>query len=178
MTFLVILGGRRSSTCRWPRGDEVEPFKTFVLRLARPSAFVVYFVVITLLSVVVHRFFCRFLCPLGGGLAFPSRKPLLPLVRYDECVEVPDLLPGVRAQGDLEGDRAHRLPGVPPVLGLPERRRRTRALPGAAAGRRRSRPPTDAAALFLIGCLACRPSAPGGGQRPGSRTPAKALSAR
>ena len=65
--------------------NEVEPFKTFILRLVRPSAFIVYFVAITALSTVSYRFFCRFLCPLGGALALPGRKPLLPLQRYEQC---------------------------------------------------------------------------------------------
>lgn len=64
---------------------EVEPFKTFILRLVRPLPFVSYFVVITLVSAVVYRFFCRFLCPLGGGLAIPSSSPLHRLVRYEQC---------------------------------------------------------------------------------------------
>ncbi len=85
LTFLVILGIGFFNLPLAEMVNEVEPFKTFVLRLARPSAFVVYFVVVTLLSVVVHRFFCRFLCPLGGGLALPSVRPRLPLARYDEC---------------------------------------------------------------------------------------------
>ena len=66
--------------------NEVEPFKTFVLNLARPPAFVAYFVVLTLISIVSYRFFCRFLCPLGGALAIPSTKaPFLPLFRYESC---------------------------------------------------------------------------------------------
>lgn len=66
--------------------DEIEPFKTFVLHLARPSAFVIYFGLITLVSTISYRFFCRFMCPLGGALAIPStKKPLLPLYRYNMC---------------------------------------------------------------------------------------------
>ena len=66
--------------------EEIEPFRTYVLAFARPPAFVAYFVVLTLVSVVYHRFFCRFLCPLGGALAIPSTKsPLLPLFRYESC---------------------------------------------------------------------------------------------
>ena len=65
--------------------DEVEPFKTFILHLARPSHFVAYFAVVTLASMVVYRGFCRFLCPLGGALAIPSLKPFLPLKRYEQC---------------------------------------------------------------------------------------------
>ena len=66
--------------------NEIEPFKTFLLGLTRPWAFVLYFAIITLASVVSYRFFCRFLCPLGGALAITStRAPLLPLVRYETC---------------------------------------------------------------------------------------------
>lgn len=64
---------------------EVEPFKTYILHLARPSAFVVYFAAVTLASVLVHRFFCRVLCPLGGALAVTGARPLVPLSRYDRC---------------------------------------------------------------------------------------------
>ena len=65
--------------------DEVEPFKTFILRLARPGPFIAYFAAVTLASMVVYRAFCRFLCPLGGALAIPSIKPFLPLKRYEQC---------------------------------------------------------------------------------------------
>ncbi len=85
-TFVVILLVSFASLPLAEALDEIEPFKTFVLHLARPSAFVIYFVLITLVSVVSYRFFCRFMCPLGGALAIPSaRKPLLPLYRYETC---------------------------------------------------------------------------------------------
>ncbi len=86
LTFGIILAVSFVSLPLAEAMDEVEPFKTFVLRLVRPSAFVLYFVVITLVSVVIHRFFCRFLCPLGGALALPGLKaPFLPLYRYQSC---------------------------------------------------------------------------------------------
>ena len=86
VTFVVILLISFASLPTAEAIDEIEPFKTFVLHLARPPAFVLYFVVITILSVVFHRFFCRFMCPLGGALAIPSMKaPLLPLFRYQTC---------------------------------------------------------------------------------------------
>ena len=66
--------------------NEIEPFKTFVLNLDRPWTFLLYFAAVTLISVPSYRFFCRFLCPLGGALAIPSIKsPLLPLLRYESC---------------------------------------------------------------------------------------------
>lgn len=84
--FGVILAVSVVSTPLAEALGEVEPFKTFVLVFIRSPAFVFYAVVITLLSVVQHRFFCRFLCPLGGALAVASTKsPLLPLFRYETC---------------------------------------------------------------------------------------------
>lgn len=85
VTFLVILAVALVNLPAAEMLDEVEPFKTFILKLARPLPFVAYFVVATLVSGVVYRFFCRFLCPLGGALAIPSRRPLHPLVRYEGC---------------------------------------------------------------------------------------------
>lgn len=67
---------------------EVEPFRTFVLKLKREWYFVAYFLVITIGSVLVYRAFCRYLCPLGAVLAIPSfiRKiPLISIKRYDFC---------------------------------------------------------------------------------------------
>lgn len=85
-TFVVILLVSFASLPLAEALDEVEPFKTFVLHLARPAGFVIYFAAITLVSVVSYRFFCRFMCPLGGALAIPStKKPLLPLFRYESC---------------------------------------------------------------------------------------------
>jgi NosR/NirI family transcriptional regulator, nitrous oxide reductase regulator len=84
--FVVILAVSVVSGPLAEAMGEIEPFKTFVLVFIRQPAFVFYAVVITLLSVVQHRFFCRFLCPLGGALAVASTKaPLLPLFRYETC---------------------------------------------------------------------------------------------
>ena len=67
---------------------EVEPFKTFVLKLMRPWQFVFYFVMITAGSVIIYRAYCRYLCPLGAALAIPSFFKLIPLIklkRHDLC---------------------------------------------------------------------------------------------
>jgi len=85
VTFLGILAVAFVNLPAAEMLNEVEPFKTFILRLMRPSAFIVYFVAITLVSTVSYRFFCRFLCPLGGALALPGWKPLAPLQRYEQC---------------------------------------------------------------------------------------------
>lgn len=67
---------------------EVEPFRTFVLKLKREWFFDLYFVILTAGSVVVYRAFCRYLCPLGAGIAVPSfisKIPLVKMRRYDFC---------------------------------------------------------------------------------------------
>nr|WP_298373958.1 NosR/NirI family protein [uncultured Halomonas sp.] len=56
---------------------EVEPFKTAItLRFQRDWPFVLYALVLVLVSVFNHKFYCRYVCPLGAGLAIPSRLRL------------------------------------------------------------------------------------------------------
>jgi NosR/NirI family nitrous oxide reductase transcriptional regulator len=67
---------------------EVEPFRTFVLKLNREWPFVLYFVILSLGSIVIYRAFCRYLCPLGAALAIPSllkRIPFIKMKRYEFC---------------------------------------------------------------------------------------------
>ncbi|MEH6644004.1 4Fe-4S binding protein [Vreelandella glaciei] len=59
------------------RYAEVEPFKTAItLRFQRDWAFVIYALGLVTISVFNHKFYCRYLCPLGAGLAIPSRLRL------------------------------------------------------------------------------------------------------
>lgn len=60
---------------------EVEPFKTFVLKLQRQWYFVAYFLLITAASLVVYRSYCRYICPLGAALGLPSFLKIFPLVK-------------------------------------------------------------------------------------------------
>ncbi|OGW60592.1 MAG: hypothetical protein A2V83_11400 [Nitrospirae bacterium RBG_16_64_22] len=68
---------------------EVEPFKTYVVKLNRGWIFVAWFGLVVVSSMLVYRSFCRYVCPLGGMLAFPARLtsifPLVKLKRYDYC---------------------------------------------------------------------------------------------
>ena len=66
---------------------EVEPFKTaIVLKFARAWPFVLYAVVLLVAGLFVERFYCRYLCPLGGALAIPARIRMFDwLKRYHEC---------------------------------------------------------------------------------------------
>ena len=66
---------------------EIEPFKTSItLNFVRYWPFVLYAVLLLLLSLKIHKFYCRYLCPLGAGLAIIGRYPILKwLRRRDEC---------------------------------------------------------------------------------------------
>ena len=66
---------------------EVEPFKTSItLNFVRYWPFTLYAVLLLLLSMKIHKFYCRYLCPLGAGLALLGRYPLFKwLTRRKEC---------------------------------------------------------------------------------------------
>ncbi|MCB1725133.1 MAG: 4Fe-4S binding protein [Gammaproteobacteria bacterium] len=69
------------------RYAEVEPFKTvFALHFAREWPFVVYALVLLVLGLFIRKAFCRYLCPLGAALTFPSRFRIFDwLRRRKEC---------------------------------------------------------------------------------------------
>jgi nitrous oxidase accessory protein len=90
LVFLIILGVSFFSFHLAEFLGEVEPFKTFILKLNRELPFVLYFLLLTVASVVVYRAFCRYLCPLGGAIALPSLIlsrwfPLMKIKRYELC---------------------------------------------------------------------------------------------
>ncbi|TDR56888.1 NosR/NirI family nitrous oxide reductase transcriptional regulator [Halomonas ventosae] len=59
------------------RYAEVEPFKTAItLRFQRDWGFLLYALVLVAISAVNHKFYCRYVCPLGAGLAIPARLRL------------------------------------------------------------------------------------------------------
>ncbi|MGK9067355.1 4Fe-4S binding protein [Stutzerimonas chloritidismutans] len=66
---------------------EVEPFKTSItLFFVRAWPFVLYAVVLLGLGLFVHKFYCRYVCPLGAGLAILGRLRLFSwLTRIDAC---------------------------------------------------------------------------------------------
>ncbi|GAB4409925.1 MAG: hypothetical protein OHK0032_05610 [Thermodesulfovibrionales bacterium] len=86
--FAVILGASFYSFMLSEYLAEVEPFKTFVLKLNRQWYFVLYFMVVTAGSLVIYRAYCRYICPLGAALSIPSFIKLIPLIklkRHDLC---------------------------------------------------------------------------------------------
>lgn len=66
---------------------EVEPFKTAVtLHFARDWSYVLYAVFLLVLSAFNRKFYCRYICPLGAALTFPSKFRIFDwLRRYKEC---------------------------------------------------------------------------------------------
>ena len=66
---------------------EVEPFKTSItLFFARSWPFVLYALALLGLGLFVHKFYCRYVCPLGAGLAVLGRLRLFSwLKRIDTC---------------------------------------------------------------------------------------------
>lgn len=66
---------------------EIEPFKTSItLNFIRYWPFVLYAIILLALSLKIHKFYCRYLCPLGAGLAILGRYPFLKkLRRRKEC---------------------------------------------------------------------------------------------
>ncbi|MBB3190320.1 transcriptional regulator NosR [Halomonas cerina] len=59
------------------RYAEVEPFKTAItLRFQREWGFLLYALGLVAISAFNHKFYCRYVCPLGAGLAIPARLRL------------------------------------------------------------------------------------------------------
>ena len=61
---------------------EVEPFKTAIsLRFMRPWPFVLFVAVLIGAGLFIERFYCRYLCPLGAGLALPAKLKIFDWLR-------------------------------------------------------------------------------------------------
>ncbi len=66
---------------------ELEPFKTAItLNFVRAWPYAAYALALLAISAFVHKFFCRYLCPLGASLALLGRFRLLDWIpRRSEC---------------------------------------------------------------------------------------------
>jgi polyferredoxin len=77
LKYLVLAGILVSATFSSSMTDsavEVEPFKTAItLNFVRSWPFLVYALGLLVANVFVYKFFCRFLCPFGAGLALLGR---------------------------------------------------------------------------------------------------------
>lgn len=85
--FLVIFALSLNFTEQALAVAEIEPFKTAVaLKFMRPWPFVLYALALLAGGLAFERMFCRYLCPLGAGLAIPARLRLFEwLKRKKQC---------------------------------------------------------------------------------------------
>ena len=66
---------------------EIEPFKTSIMRhFNRGLPYVTYAIILLIISMVMERGFCRFICPLGASLAVIGKIRFTDnLKRREEC---------------------------------------------------------------------------------------------
>jgi NosR/NirI family nitrous oxide reductase transcriptional regulator len=87
IVLLVLFGLSLQSVNLAERLAEVEPFKTAIdLHFMRSWGFVLYAVVLLAISAFNNKFYCRYICPLGAGLAVAGRQRMFDwLRRRPEC---------------------------------------------------------------------------------------------
>ncbi len=85
--MLGLFGVSLQSLARAEILAEVEPFKTvFSLHFHREWGYIVYAAGFLLLSALNRKFYCRYICPLGAALTFPSKFKIFDwLRRRREC---------------------------------------------------------------------------------------------
>lgn len=85
--FLALFGLSLHDLSLAERAAEVEPFKTaIVLHFVRDWPFVAFALAMLAPALLIERFYCRYLCPLGAALAIPGRMRMFDwLRRYKEC---------------------------------------------------------------------------------------------
>jgi len=82
MIFLGLLGVSLYSIETAEHLAEIEPFKTsIILKFQRTWPFVVYGLSLLVIGLFIERFFCRYLCPLGAGLAIPAKLKLFDWIK-------------------------------------------------------------------------------------------------
>ena len=82
LIFLGLLGVSLYSIEVAEHLAEVEPFKTsIILKFQRTWPFVVYGLSLLVIGLFIERFFCRYLCPLGAGLAIPAKLKLFDWIK-------------------------------------------------------------------------------------------------
>ncbi|MFZ4791410.1 MAG: 4Fe-4S binding protein [Candidatus Competibacteraceae bacterium] len=85
--FIVLLLMSFYSMSLAEKMAEIEPFKTTFLVgvLNRSWPFILFWLLLFGASMLIERPFCKYLCPLGAGLAIPSTFRLFGLKRKTEC---------------------------------------------------------------------------------------------
>ncbi|WP_255592522.1 NosR/NirI family protein [Bordetella sp. BOR01] len=160
--FLLLFGFSLYDLAFAERLAEVEPFKTaIILRFVRDWPFVVFAVALLVAGLVIERFFCRYLCPLGAALAIPARLRIFNwLRRYHECgnpcqrcnIECP--VQAIEPTGSINPNECiqclhcqmlyHHEGKCPHLIQKKAKRERRRAPPQEAVLKRMPSPKTDA----------------------------------
>ncbi len=85
--FVVLVGVSFFAWDLAMAGTEIEPFKAaIILRFMTQWPMVAYALALIAASLFVERFYCRFACPLGGGLAILGKVRVVnSLKRHSEC---------------------------------------------------------------------------------------------
>lgn len=86
-SLALIVGVAFAAPTSFATAQEIEPFGTAIgATFGRPWPYIAYAVLLLTLSLFTERFFCRFLCPLGGFLALGDRLHIFTfLKRRAEC---------------------------------------------------------------------------------------------
>ena len=87
LVFLGLVGLTFYSFNLAISGTQIEPFKTAItFRFDAPWPALIYAILLLGIGLFVERFYCRFICPLGGGLAILGQLRLFNwLKRRTEC---------------------------------------------------------------------------------------------
>lgn len=87
VVFLILFGVSLHSLEWAERLSEIEPFKTaIILKFDRSWPYVLFAVATLAAGLMIERFYCRYLCPLGAALAIPGKIRMFEwLKRYKEC---------------------------------------------------------------------------------------------
>ncbi len=94
---------------------EVEPFKTAItLHFMREWSYVLYAAGLLVISAFNRKFYCRYICPLGAALTFPSKFRIFEwLRRYKECGRPCQIcrneceVRAVRSTGEINANECH-----------------------------------------------------------------------
>jgi len=87
IVLLVLFGISLESMMLAEKAAEVEPFKTAItLKFDRQWWFVAYALLLLVINIFTRKVYCRYVCPLGAGLAITGRFRLFDwLKRRKEC---------------------------------------------------------------------------------------------
>ncbi len=113
--LLALFGLSLQSMTLAEQFAEVEPFKTVVtLRFAREWGFVLYALALLIISMFNRKFYCRYLCPLGAALTYPSKFRIFDwLRRYKECGRPCQIcrqeceVRAIRSTGEINANECH-----------------------------------------------------------------------